>query len=525
LLAQRRCERKERVLAMRRRRAPSIAGNPVFVGAVTTLIIVIAVLLAYNANKGLPFVPTFELKVDTPNAARLVVGNEVREGGFRIGQVAAIDPVSGRGRITRGAQLTLALDTSATPLPVDSSVRIRPRSALGLKFVEIVRGTSSRELPDGGTITASSSAVGPELDDFFSTFDDRTRANIDRSLDYFGTALAGRGEALNRSLASLPQLFGDLPPVMRTLSKPDNQLTRLLTETGDFARIVAPLSSTLAQGFTGMAETFGALSSDPQALRDAIAATPATLDEGIASLPDTRPFLSRLAGISDEVRGTARELRRSLPLVNRALAAGTPVLRRTPQFTDDLEGTLRALRDLAKSPTTDMTLAGLTSTMKTLNPTLRYVGPHVTVCNYFTYWWTFLADHISDEDATGTVQRIQVKTSPMLQPNSMSVIGAARPANGGTIDPVQHAVFGDAANLHDQPYNAAIDASGNADCESGQRGYPDRAATGYPADLNIALDTRTPGSQGPTYKGRPRVPDGQTFSPEPTGIAPPVAGN
>jgi virulence factor Mce-like protein len=507
---------------VRGRRAPSIAGNPVFVGAVTTLVIVVAVLLAYNANEGLPFLPTFEVKVDTPNAARLVVGNEVREGGFRIGQVAAIDPVAGS---RSGAQLTLKLNTDATPLPADSTVRIRPRSALGLKFVEVVRGKSSRELPDGGTITASSSAVGPELDDFFSTFDDRTRANVDANLDYFGTALAGRGEALNRTLASLPELVGDLPPVMRTIADPDTQLARFVHETGDITRIVAPLSRTFARGFTGMANTFGAISRDPQALRDAIAATPATLDEGIASLPPTHPFLSRLAGISDEVRGTARELRRSLPAVNRALAAGTPVLRRTPQFTDDLQGTLRAVRDLAKSPTTDMTLAGVTDTMRTLNPTLRYVGPHVTVCNYFTYFWTFLADHIADEEATGTVERIQVKLAPLLQPNSMAVTGATRPANGGTVDPVTKALFGDAANLHDQIYNHAVEPSGAADCESGQRGYVQRAADGYPSDLNIAVNVRTPGAQGPTYKGRPHVPAGQTFSSEPDGIAPPVAGN
>ncbi|MEA2148791.1 MAG: phospholipid/cholesterol/gamma-HCH transport system substrate-binding protein [Solirubrobacteraceae bacterium] len=504
---------------MRRRRPQSVASRPVFVGAATTLVVVIAVLLAYNANKGLPFVPTFELKVDTPNAARLVVGNEVREGGFRIGQVGAIDPVPGS---RSGAQLTLKLDTSATPLPADSSIRIRPRSALGLKFVEVVRGKSSKAIPDGGTISASASAVGPELDDFFSTFDERTRANVDANLDYFGTALAGRGEALNRTIASLPRLFGDLPPVMRTLAAPDTQLTRFVHEAGDFARVVSPLSNTFARGFTGMADTFGALSSDPQALRDAIAATPATLDQGIASLPDTRPFLARLAAISDEVRGTAGELRRSLPPVNRALAAGTPVLRRTPQFTDDLQGTLRAVRDLAKSPTTDMTLAGLTATMKTLNPTLRYVGPYVTVCNYFTYFWSFLADHISDEDATGTVERIQVKLAPLTQPNSMATFGAARPANGGTVDPISKALTGDAAALHDQIYNAAVDANGNADCESGQRGYPTRAATGFPSDLNIAVDSRTPGSQGPTYKGRPSVPAGQTFSSVPNGIAPPV---
>ncbi|MEA2195363.1 MAG: phospholipid/cholesterol/gamma-HCH transport system substrate-binding protein, partial [Solirubrobacteraceae bacterium] len=422
----------------------------------------------------------------------------------------------------RGAQLTLRLDTAAAPVPADSTVRIRPRSALGLKYVELVRGRSPKALPEGSTIATRANAVGPELDDFFSIFDEPTRENIDRNLDYFGTALAGRGEAINRTLGAAPQLLGDLPPVMRTLANPDTRLVRLLDETADLTRVLAPLSNTLARGFTGMADTFDALSRDPQALRDTIAHTPGTLQEGIESLPASRPFLTRLAGISDEVQGTARELRASLPAVNRALAAGTPVLRRTPQFTDDLEGTLRALRSLATSPTTDITLAGLTDTMRTLNPTLRWVGPHVTVCNYFTYYWTFLADHISDEDATGTVQRVQIKLAPLEQPNSLLTFGATEPANADRVDPVQKSLFGDAVQLHDQIYNGAIDASGNADCESGQRGYRPRLATGFPQDMNVVLDPRSPGAQGPTFKGRARIPEGQTFSSEPDGIAPQV---
>ncbi|MEA2144245.1 MAG: phospholipid/cholesterol/gamma-HCH transport system substrate-binding protein [Solirubrobacteraceae bacterium] len=504
---------------MRGRRPPSVASNPVFVGAVTVLVVLVAVLLAYQANQGLPFVPTFELKVDTPDAARLVVGNEVREGGFRVGQVAKIDPIPGR---SEGAQLTLHLDKSATPIPRDSTVRIRPRSALGLKYVELRRGTSREALAEGTTIATRAGAVGPELDDFFSIFDEPTRENIDRNLDYFGSALAGRGAAINRTLGAAPQLLGDLSPVMRTLADPDTRLVRLLDETADVTRVLAPLSDTLARGFTGMADTFEALSRDPQALRDTIARSPATLQEGIDSLPDTRPFLTRLAGISDEVQGTARELRASLPAVNRALAAGTPVLRRAPQFTEDLEGTLRALRSLAQSPTTDITLAGLTDTMRTLNPTLRYVGPHVTVCNYLTYFWTFFADHISDEDATGTVQRVQVKLAPIEQENSLLSFGATEPANQDHIDPVQHALFGDAVEFHDQLYNAAVDPDGNADCESGQRGYLKRLATGFPANMNVVLDSSTPGSQGPTYKGRARIPEGQTFTPEAGGIAPRV---
>ena len=78
---------------MRRRGSASVAANPVLIGAATTLVVIVAVFLAYNANNGLPFVPTYQLDVRVPNAANLVKGNEVRVGGTRVGLVNAIDPV------------------------------------------------------------------------------------------------------------------------------------------------------------------------------------------------------------------------------------------------------------------------------------------------------------------------------------------------------------------------------------------------------------------------------------------------
>ena len=72
---------------MTRRPNTSLVASPALVGAVTVLVTVVAVFLAYNANNGLPFVPTLEVKVRADNAAALAKGSEVREGGMRIGFV------------------------------------------------------------------------------------------------------------------------------------------------------------------------------------------------------------------------------------------------------------------------------------------------------------------------------------------------------------------------------------------------------------------------------------------------------
>jgi virulence factor Mce-like protein len=507
---------------MRRTGAASLVANPVLVGAVTTLVIAVAVFLAYNANKGLPFVPTFEFRVETPDASRLVLGNDVREGGQRIGQVAEIRNVRLRdGNI--GAQLKLRIEQAAAPLPADTQAIIRTRSALGSKYVELIRGRSSRELPTGAVLTAGAEALQPEIDDVFDMFTPEVRRAIQTNLETYGGALAGRGGDLNRSLAALPQLLGDLPEVMQTLSDPDTGLRTTIRALARTAGATAPVADDFARGFTGMADTFEALSRDPQALQDFIAESPPTLDQARRSFVIQRPFLREFAALSGDLRATAAELRRSAQPIGRALAVGARTLPQTPALSEDLQGTFAALRELTESPTTNLVLQGLGETVGHLDPMLRYLGPHVTVCNYWNYWWTFLSDNLSEEVASGTLQRVGAKTSP-LQTNTLNEFGAGEPANGEGADPASVALFGDPANLHAQPYGRAVDEQGNADCESGQRGYPERLATGADPRFRVAVDPRTPGNQGPTFTGRARVPEGQTFSAEPTGSAPQVAG-
>src|SRR5215218_2922903 len=102
----------------RGRGTASIVASPVLIGAVTTLIV--SVFLAYNANKGLPFVPTYDVSVQVPGGANLVEGNEVRVGGFRVGVVDKIRTrfrrVAPSGKLQAIAVLDLKLDKKVEPL-------------------------------------------------------------------------------------------------------------------------------------------------------------------------------------------------------------------------------------------------------------------------------------------------------------------------------------------------------------------------------------------------------------------------
>src|SRR5579884_1547586 len=135
------------------RRQPAFA-NPVLLGAVTVLVAIVAVFLAYNANNGLPFVPTRQVKVIFPNGAALVDGNDVLASGFRVGVVSDMQPIRIQGGQV-GAEVTLALNTQDGRVPVDSTATIRPRSVQGLKYLDLHYGSSKQVVPDGGTLGAS----------------------------------------------------------------------------------------------------------------------------------------------------------------------------------------------------------------------------------------------------------------------------------------------------------------------------------------------------------------------------------
>ena len=137
---------------------------------------------------------------------------------------------------------------------------------------------------------------------------------------------------------------------------------------------------------------------------------------------------------------------------------------------------------------------------------VRYLGPYQTVCDDWNYWWTYLADHLSQPTRFGFAQRALLNLGAPSG-GGVGQQGATTPVNGTSgSDSPPLTVFGGQQFLHAQSYGAAIDDQGNADCETGQRGYPKKLNSFDPEGRNLAVDPHTPGDQGPTFHGRTRVP-------------------
>ncbi len=503
-----------------RSRQPSAFTNPVLVGAVTVLVILVGMFLAYDANVGLPFVPSRELKVDISNGSDLVPGNDVLESGDRIGFVKSMRSiVQPNGQ--PAAQLILDLSATKGKLPVDSTATILSRSVLGLKYVQINVGHSKQIFRDGGTMSMRQTTVPVRLDQIYDSYNGPTRNGVMKNLVGFGDVFAGRGPAINDTLASLPSLLGHLTPVARYLAAPSTELTRFFRSLNAFTSAVAPVAQTNVQLFADMATTFQAISNSPSDLQQTIKESPGTLQVSTQSLKVQQPFLANLATLGTYMTPATQELKVALPNINPAIEAGTRTLIRTPSLDRHLNQVMTALKKLAQTPSTGVALNGLKNTVNTLNPTVRYLGPYVTVCNDFNYWFTNLAGDVDEETNFGYAQRALLMFGNAPEKNNVGSQGAEAPVNGG-------APPGTAQEYaHGPVYGAAVNNSGQADCETGQRGYPKKLNHLDPQGRDFDTDSHTPGLQNTTWDGASHVPKGETFTRVPQlGQKPPfVAAN
>ena len=438
-----------------------VASSPILVGAVTILVVIVAVFLAYNANNGLPFVSTYNLKARVPNADALVKGNEVRIGGVRVGIVKSVVPVQlENGEVA--AELTLNLDKSAEPLPVDSTMMVRPKSALGLKFLQITPGDSSRGFEPGETIPVTAARPEPvDIDEFFDMFDEPTRDAIQQNQAGFGNALAGRGPQLNEAFGALRRLAENGQPVLRTLVEPSTDFAGFWRALEALSATVAPVAETQANLFVALDRTFAAFARVARPfIQETIEKSPPTLDVVNADLPALRPFLRSSERFFTALQPGVKALAETSPIIAESLHAGVPVLNQSPVLNNQLQPTAEALVDFQNAPGVFNGLDLLIDTNRLLKPSLRFIAPSQTTCNYLTLAFEEIANAASQGNGNGKWLQF-ISFAPPEGPNSESGQASA-PAN----DPNSSE-----NHLHYNPYPRTAAPGQGGVCEAGNEKY------------------------------------------------------
>lgn len=451
--------------------------NRILIGSATVLVLLVAVLLAYNANSGLPFVPTYNVNVQVPDAAGLIAGDGVLIGGARVGYIGSITGSKAPdGRPF--AVLHLKLNSSTQPLPVDSTDLVRPVSPLGEKYLQITRGTSPKTLKAGSTIALSRTHLPVEINDFFNMFNRPTRAASQTNLNEFGDGFAGRGADLNRAFSQLSPLVSNLEPVMRNLLDRRTRWTQLFPSLQQAAHEVAGVANQQAQLFAGLDATFTPLSQATSALRAAIAGGPPALQTAARDLPQQAPFIDDTAKLFHRFRPTFASLGKASTQLIPAERAGIPALQRAPQLNGRLVATFNALGNFVQDPRTLPGLVLLTDTARLIEPTVAYIEPAQTRCNYLTLFFRNFENSLSGSDAIGSMLAVNALPLPQLgfKLHNAEAGPSSGPADGPPAShfkhlPIIEESLVDDSFLHSNPYPDTAAPGQPAVCAAGNERY------------------------------------------------------
>jgi ABC-type transporter Mla subunit MlaD len=302
--------------------------------------IIVAGLLTYigfNAPNSIPGRGYYNLKAQFDDADNIAPHGQVRIGGKIVGQVL-------RPRIEDGlAVVDLQIDPEYEPLRSDTVVEVRPRSAVGVRYVDIKAGESGRPLGEGEMIPAAQTKATRPLDEVLGTFDPETRVRTQMFLREFGTGLAGRGEDLNDTIREAPDTLRGVDSVLGEIADRDDAAGNLVRGGATAATAADPVREQIRDGFEPEARALRPFSDEGDALRS-------TLDKAPPALNTLSGRLPAVEGLATELEGFAARVRPVLKASPGAFRQTSALLREARPGLRDANRTLR-LANTAVNPT------------------------------------------------------------------------------------------------------------------------------------------------------------------------------
>jgi ABC-type transporter Mla subunit MlaD len=313
------------------------------------------------------------------NADNLEDHYDVRIGGLLAGQVL--------GTTVRNhlADIQLQLSSAFEPLRSDSRIEIRLRSAIGVRYLQIIPGTHGTPLPNGATIPSSQTSSPVDLDQVLATFDPQTRARTQDFLGELGTGVAGQGQAINNVIGSLPGFLTSVGSVSAAINARPGAMRALISSSQGAAAAFDPVRDNLATGFQPEAQALS-----PFAIQGAN--VQATLEQAPPALSELQSGLPAVRSLVAQVQGLAQAATPTLAAAPAALDETTALLRDAGPGLHSANATLRLARG-AVSPTLSFlqtaqpAFSQINQALASALPVVRYVAPRSCgLSDAFTGW-------------------------------------------------------------------------------------------------------------------------------------------
>lgn len=346
-----------------------------FRGHVATALLAAAIAVAFllffvGVGGGLPSTSKpYELRALVPTASSLTSGSRVTMAGVKVGTVTGVR------RQGLGAVVSMEItDERVTPVPQDSVVRMRARTAVGENYVSIEPGDAKATLASGDLLPMRQAAEYVDVDQIASVLQGRTRKQARKIVSGLGYSLARRGERLNGLVANASRALDTGSDVVSTLAGDRQQISRLVEQLGDLSAAVGDRGDAIRliarQGRTA----FTAVARRDDAVRRTLAELPATLDRVRRTTGTVADVSDRATPVVENLTKAVTEVRPAVAALRPAAQEGRSILREVDGAAEPLTGTLASL-ERAAGPAT-RALPKVDQVLCQVNPMLRYSKPY-----------------------------------------------------------------------------------------------------------------------------------------------------
>lgn len=398
-------------------------------------VVVLGVLL--SGTEAMPNIKSdYHIRAIVPNTASLSPQSRVTMAGVNVGSVTSVT------RQGKGAVLRLRIDDDHAPLASDTRVKVRLRTLVGEKYVELINGHEKSKLEEDAVLPMSQADDFVDVDTVLSQLRGRTRTRARQLFQGLGGSVGTRGPQLNQVLENTAGAINVGTPPVQTLARQHGQITSLVSNFGELARDIGDRGDALAGLARQLRGTALAVQSRDGKVRELLNELPPTLAQaretsGIlrATSLKSAPVLTRLAGAVTDLKPTVQRLEPAAQSGRRLVAELGPAAPRLKYTLDDLQK--------LSGPLTK-TLPVLNRNLCQLNPLLRRVTPYekdlVALING-------LGAATNAYDANGHIARLY------LGVGSNSLIGAQSPGvAAATKDVLGSGLLSDTQLLGYNPY-------------------------------------------------------------------------
>ncbi|HET9718686.1 MAG TPA: MlaD family protein [Solirubrobacteraceae bacterium] len=300
-------------------RNSSLIGRVAGVGAVVIALIAVIVIVLGGGS-------SYTVNAVFENASQIVKGDEVEVGGVPIGTVQNI-ALTAHGQ----AELTLNITNSKfTPLRQGTHATIRELSLSGIasRYVDLNMGPpNSPKIPNGGTISQTSTTSEVDIDQLFNTLNAPTRRGLQELIQGTASQYAGAGKKaqiawqyLNPAIASSTLLFDEL-------NKDTSKFTRFIVKSGNLFADIATRQADLSALIRNLNTTTSALAAQHTALGQSISQLPGFMRLANTTFVNLRTALNVLTPLVNASKPVAPKLQKLLVQLRPLAVDSVPTVR------------------------------------------------------------------------------------------------------------------------------------------------------------------------------------------------------